>query len=163
MPIIAIKEFSEKYNVPTSTLYYTIRKKFVKRISQKLKYGRKSGFDEDAMVKYCMSRLIIEPSEEYLAAVNAQEKAQVAANGLKGIVEEPLENVIDDEHFVPLVDTIEVAVSDVGAVEDKVSCADGAVTVIHTDEEVPLTDNTKITISADLIDRSELEINEEAK
>ena len=61
MALISVKDFSVKYNVPTSTLYYMVNNGIIPLRSKKTKYGKKKVFNEDAMLQDCKLRGIVPP------------------------------------------------------------------------------------------------------
>lgn len=55
----AIKEFSVKHNVPTSTLYYMLNRNLVKLKLVSTKYGQRKKFSESKMVEALKERLLL--------------------------------------------------------------------------------------------------------
>lgn len=53
-----VKEFSEKYDVPTSTLYYLVNNGIVKLRNTSTKYGKRKKFKEQDMLSELERRLI---------------------------------------------------------------------------------------------------------
>ena len=61
MSLISVKDFSVKYNVPTSTLYYMVNNGIIPLRIKKTKYGKRKVFNEDAMLQDCKLRGIVPP------------------------------------------------------------------------------------------------------
>ena len=53
-----VADFSKKFNVPTSTLYYYINNDIVKMRMEKTKYGKRKTFNEEEMLKTLDERII---------------------------------------------------------------------------------------------------------